>query len=136
MTLTAIRDGLVTRLETISGLRVYEVAPEVVQELPAVIVNQGEPFAKYDQIMGASDVRYFFEVLLLVASADQEQAWADLEPYLGPSGTSSVKTAVDGTLGGNADWARVTRAEKTGKVTLNRNSYWGATFQVEVYASG
>jgi hypothetical protein len=136
MTLAAVRDGLVTRLNTISGLRVYETPPDSVPELPAAIVTQGEPFASYDQVMGAADVRYSFEVLLLVRSADDAQAWADLEPYLSPAGASSVKAAVDGTLGGNADWARVTRLPSAGRVTYRRASYWGATFQVEVYESG
>ena len=135
MTLAAVRDGLVARLDTIAGLRVYEVAPEVVQELPAAIVDQGGPFIKYDQVMGAADARYSFEVLLLVASADQDQAWADLKPYLAPTGSSSVKAAVDGTVGGNADWARVVQVSKAGQVTFQRHSYWGATFQVEVYES-
>lgn len=136
MTLSAVRDGLVTRLDTISGLRVYEVDLEGALELPAAVVDQGDPFIKYDRMIGAADVCYSFEVLLLVASAQGEQAWAVLEPYLNPTGVSSVKAAVDGTLGGNADWARVVRVEKAGKVTYNRLAYWGATLQIEVYVSG
>ena len=52
------------------------------------------------------------------------------------TGASSVKAAVDGVLGGSADWARVTRVIKAGPVIHNRASYWGATFQIEVYQSG
>jgi hypothetical protein len=70
MTLAAVQDGLVTRLNTISGLRVYETPPESVAELPAAITTQGEPFASYDQVIGAANVRYSFEVLL-VRSADE-----------------------------------------------------------------
>ena len=136
MTLSAVRDGLVARLNTISGLRVYEVDLEGALELPAAVVDQGQPFIKYDRMMGAEDVFYSFEVSLLLASAQGEQAWASLEPYLNPTGVSSVKAAVDGTLGGNSDWARVVRVEKAGQVTYKHGSYWGATLQVEVYESG
>jgi hypothetical protein len=136
MSLAAVWDGLIARLNTINGLRVYETPPESAPELPAAILTQGEPFASYEQVMGAADVRYSFEVLLLVRSADEAQAWSDLEPYLCPAGGSSVKAAVDGTLGGNADWARVTRVASAGRTAYRRIPYWGATFQVEVYESG
>ena len=136
MTLAAVRDGLVTRLSSISGLRVYEVSPDSAPQLPAAIITQGEPLATYDQVIGATDVRYSFQIMLLVNSAAEDQAWADLEPYVDPTGASSVKAAVDGTLGGNADWARVGQAGKAGRVTVNRTPYWGVTFPVEVYESG
>ena len=136
MTLTTVRDGLATRLDTISGLRVYATPPDAVQELPAAIIVPDDPLASYDQVMDAGDVQYSFTVLLLLNSADEAQAWADLEPYISPTGASSVKAAVDGTLGGDADWARVVRTSAVGKQTYNRNSYWGAKFRVEAYESG
>ena len=134
--MTAVRDGLATRLQTISGLRVYESPPDSVPELPAAIVMAGDPFASYDRLIGAADVSYSFAVLLLVRSADEVQAEADLEPYISPTGASSVKAAVDGTLGGNADWARVLRSQSAGRVTFHQTRYWGVTFQVEAYESG
>jgi hypothetical protein len=136
MTLTAVRDGLVTRLNTISGLRVYETPPAVVQEFPAAILTQREPFASYDQVIGGPDVRYSFEVLVLVRSGDEGQAFSELEAYVSPAGASSVKAAVDGDLDGNADWARVVQAPSVGRVTYQRVAYWGATFRVDVYESG
>ena len=136
MSIIAARDGLATQLNTIAGLRVYEIPPEAAPELPAALILQGEPFASYGHTMGAPDVKLFFEVLVLVRSGDQEQAWAELEPFLASAGASSVRTVVDGNLGGNADWARVTRVVKTGPVIHNRASYWGATFQIQVYQSG
>lgn len=99
-------------------------------------MTQREPFASYDQVMGAADVRYSFEVLLLVRSGDEEQALAEVEPYVSPTGASSVKVAIDGNLGGNADWARVVQAPLVGRVTYQRTAYWGATFKVDAYESG
>ena len=136
MTLTDVRQGLAQRLESIGGLRVYPSPPDAAPELPAAIITPGDPLADYDQAMGGADVRYSFQVLLLVNSADEAQAWADLEPYVSPTGAASVKAAVDGSLGGNADWARVSRASGAGRVSYHRASYWGVTFQVEVYRSG
>lgn len=136
MSVTAVRNGLATRLGTISGLRVYTVPPDLVQELPAAVVTAGEPFLSYDQLVRGADVRYSFKVLLLVASADEAQAWADLEPYLSATGASSVKAAVDGNLGGSADWARVVRSPSVGRVACGQGVYWGATFHMEAYESG
>jgi hypothetical protein len=136
MSLSAVRQGLVDRLGSIDGLRVYETPPPPAPEFPAVVLNQAEPFAAYDQAMGSADVRYYFQVLLLVSSADEAQALADLEPYVSPTGASSVKTAVDGDLGGSADWARVVGVAAAGRITHHRASYWGAVFRVEVYVSG
>ena len=120
MSIIAARDGLATRLNTIAGLRVYELPPEAAPELPAAIILQGEPFASYGHSIGAPDVKLFFEALLLVRSGDWGQAWSELEPFLESTGTSSVKAAVDGTLGGSADWARVTKVIKAGPVIHNR----------------
>jgi hypothetical protein len=136
MTVTAVRGGLAARLATISGLRVYATPPDLVQELPAAVVAAGDTFLAYDQLVRGAGVRYAFKVLLLVASGDEAQAWSDLEPYLGATGAASVKAAVDGTLGGNADWARVVRSPSVGRVACGQGVYWGATFHVEAWESG
>jgi hypothetical protein len=136
MSVTTVRNGLAARLATISGLRVYATPPDLVQELPAAVVTAGDPFLAYDQLVRGADVRYSFKVLLLVTSADEAQEWSDLEPYLGATGAASVKAAVDGTLGGSADWARVVRSPSVGLVKCGQGVYWGATFNVEAYESG
>lgn len=135
MSLSAVRQGMVDRLGTITGLRVYEVFPPA-PEFPAAVLAQAEPFAAYDQVMGAADVRYSFQVVLLVSSGDDAQALSDLEPYLSPTGASSVKAALDGNLEGNADWARVTAVLSAGRIAYQRTSFWGAVFRVEAYVSG
>ena len=136
MSIVAARDGLAAQLNTIAGLRVYELPPEAAPELPAAIILQGEPFASYGNSLGAPDVKLLFEALVLVRSGDGGQAWSELEPFLESTGASSVKAAVDGDLGGSADWARVTRVIQAGPMIHNRASYWGATFRIEIYQSG
>lgn len=136
MSLATVRDGMAARLGSISGLRVYQTPPEVVQEFPAAVLTHSDPFVSFDQVMGAADVRYFFEVFLLVSSGDAAQALSDLEPYISPTGASSVKAAVDGDLDGNANWARVTQVISAGRVAYHHVSHWGAVFRVEVYETG
>ena len=93
--------------------------------------GHGGVSAKYDRTMGGSDVRYRLELLLLVDSGDLKQAWDDVASYVAPAGGPSVKAAVDGNLGGSADWARVLGVKRVGRVAYGRGAYWGAAFQVE-----
>lgn len=139
MTLATVRAGLAARLNTISGLRVYATPPDSVQELPAAVVAFRGPAATYDHIIGAADAWYRFEVLLLVGSADEGQAQEDLDPYMSPTGSSSLKAVVDGTLGGNADWALVGHVTLVDRLTFPEkrgNQYWGAKFPVDAYETG
>ncbi len=146
MTVTAIRDELADRLETIGGLRVYRYPPDTLPELPAAIIQPGEPLADYDRVIGAADVSYNFSVLLLSRSADHAQVWEEVAAYVNPKGAGSVRAAVErlgkagATVGAvttvSADWFRVVRATGAGPVTYNRTVYWGITFQIRAYASG
>ncbi|MDE2940174.1 MAG: hypothetical protein OXR67_14860 [Chloroflexota bacterium] len=139
MSLVAVRDELAKRLATLDGLRVYPVPPDTVSELPAAVIQPGQPLAEYGRTLSGGDVTYTFAVLLLTQSGDDEQAWQDLAAYLSPSGSSSVKAAVETSTGPNpgpADWLRVQRATEGGHVTYRKNAYWGATFHVRAYVGG
>ena len=139
MTLAAVRGALATRLDTIAGLRVYDTPPDSIQELPAAIVIFGSDTATYAMTIGAEDVSFVFEVLLLLGSADEIQAQQDLEPYMDATGASSVKAAVEGTLGGNADWASVAHQGGLNRIKYpekGNDNFWGAKFRVAAYKSG
>ena len=139
MSLATVRAGLGARLDTISGLRIYATPPDSLQERAAAVVAFRGPVATYDLVMGAAAARYRFEVLLLVGSADEGQAQQDLEPYMSPTGASSVKAAVDGTLGGNADWASVGQGTPLARLTFPEkrgSQYWGTNFPVDAYETG
>lgn len=134
MNLAAIRQGLATRIKTISGLdavpRVYDsVVPPV-----AVVANVGGNYD--DDFDGDGTVN--LKVLLLVSrasdSADAQQA---LDEYLNPTGAKSVKAKVDAdpTLGGACDSARVVGWEtETGFYTVGGVDYAGVELNIEVYA--
>ena len=136
MSLAAVRAGLVERLQTIGGLRVYWDDPGEAPETPAVLAGSGGVSAKYDRTLGGTDVRYRLELLLLVDGGDGGEAWDGVAAFAAPSGGLSIKEAVDGDLGGRCDWARVLSAKRMGRVTHGRRAYRGAAFQVEVYCSG
>ena len=139
MTLATVRGALATRLDTIAGLRVYDTPPDSMQELPAAIVAFEQNTATNDIAIGAEDVRFTFEVLLLLGSGDEVQAQQDLEPYVDPTGASSVKAAVEGTLGGNADWASVAHQSPLSRIQYPEKGkffFWGTRFRVDAYQSG
>ena len=147
MTITGVRDELAARLETIAsgGLRVYRQPPDPLPELPAAIIQPGEPLAEYDRVIGAADVSYRFSVLLLSKSADDAQAWEEVAAYVNPTGAGSVKAAVEGTTvrGAGAVNAaasqvlfRVLKATNAGRVSYNKAAYWGVTFHIQAYVSG
>ena len=137
MSLVAVRDELAKRLATLDGLRVYPVPPDTVPELPAVIIQPGQPLAEYGRTLAGGDVTYNFAVLLLTRSGDDGQAWQDLAAYLAPTGEGSVKAAVEtATNAGPADWFRVQRATEGGPVAYRKSDYWGSTFHVQAYVGG
>ena len=137
MSLVAVRDELAQRLANLDGLRVYPVPPDTVPQLPAAIIQPGQPLAEYGRTLAGGDVTYTFAILLLTKSGDDEQAWQDLAAYVAPTGSDSIKAAVE-TPTGNApaDWFRVQRAAEGGPVTYRKAAYWGATFHVQAYVGG
>ena len=139
MSLVAVRDELARRLGALDGLRVYPVPPDTVPQLPAAVIQPGQPLAEYGRTLSGGDVTYTFAVLLLTQSGDDEQAWQDLAAYVAPTGIGSVKAAVETPTGpdpGPADWFRVQRATEGGHVTYRKNAYWGATFHVQACVGG
>jgi hypothetical protein len=133
--LSTIRTGLQTRLATITGLNAYDRAPGTVT-VPAAIVIPGT--IEFDETMARGSDLYTFRVRLLVQRATETYAQEDLDAYLAGSGASSVKAAIEGdiSLGGVADWTRVTGVPAYGDVTHAGIDYLGADFNVEVNVDG
>jgi len=98
-TLAEVRDGLETRLGTISGLRVYDYVPDDVYYPAAIIFPP--TYADYRDDLGLGGYTAQFVVLLLVpATIDRQQL--DLYALLDRTGPSSIFAAIeaDRTLGG------------------------------------
>lgn len=79
---------------------------------------------------------YEFIVLVIVGKVDDRTAQNALDGYCNPTGSGSVKTAIerDKTLGGNAQTLRVTNMRNYSALSIAENTYLAAEFTVQVYA--
>lgn len=117
-------DGIGTRLATISGLRVYDYEADTIAT-PAAVVGLPESFS-YDSTYQRGADRAVFPASVIVGKVSDRASRDALGAYL-----VSVKNALDGTLGGAADTARVMGA-RFDRVTYNGIDYLAVTFTVEV----
>jgi len=109
MIVSSVRDGLKTRLQTITGLRAYDVIPDKVTP-PCAIVGQLDFTFDIDNARGLDQAT--LDVYVIVQRLDARSGQNKLDDYLG-SGSKSIKTAIEGdrTLGGTVNTLRVTSAE-------------------------
>jgi len=129
----SIRDGLVTRLATITGLTAYDHVPGQINA-PAATVSRR--LLSFDSVMarGADDFEYVVRVF--VPNADPKLAQELMSEYLAGSAGKSIKAAIEGdqTLGGVADFARVREAGEEGITQVGEVDYLAVDFIVEVCA--
>jgi hypothetical protein len=107
---SSVRDGLKTRLQTISGLRAYDLIPDTVVP-PAAVVGQLDFTFDIDNARGLDQAQV--DVLVIVQRFSERTGQDKLDAYLAGSGASSIKAAIEGdkTLGGAVNTLRVTGAE-------------------------
>ena len=105
-----VRDGLKTRLQTITGLRAYDLIPDTVVP-PCAIVGQLDFTFDIDNARGLDQAQV--DVLVIVQRFSERAGQDKLDGYLAGSGASSIKAAIEGdrTLGGTVNTLRVTGAE-------------------------
>lgn len=130
-----VRAGLKTRLDTITGLNAYALVP-MTPNVPAAIV---EPRGiDFDASTARGSDMAQFDVVVLVAESITELAQTQLDLYLAGSGAQSVKAAIEAepTLGGAADWTRVTGVSAYGDIQYSGKLYLGARFAVSVDIDG
>lgn len=130
----AIRDGLKTRLATITGLYTHDTIPDDVYP-PAAIV--GFPTTvSYDLVMRSPVARYTFPVRLVAGRVMEGQGQDAIDDYCSPDGASSVRAAIDAdpTLGGVAHSTRVVQARDFGVYEVAGVGYIGGEFEIEVIA--
>jgi hypothetical protein len=87
MSLVTARDGIVTALDTITGLTVHNHMADQFSELPAVAVRFKS--ANY------TDATFTFSLLLVVSGWDVGETELDLHDYLDSAGSESLKLALD-----------------------------------------
>jgi hypothetical protein len=130
--IATIRDGLATRLSTISGLKVHDTVPADIVPPAAVVVPLT---VAYDDTQSGTDL-YRFSIVVVASRAHEETGQNTLDAYIAPDGASSVKAAVDGDpdLASTVHDTRVVSMDEYGDIVIADVSYWGARFTIEVYA--
>ena len=105
-----VRNGLKANLETIKGMRVYELIPTV-PVAPAAVVGQLDLTFDLNNARGLDQAN--LDVIVLVQRFTERSGQNDLDKYLAGSGAYSIKAAIDSdlTLGGACNTLRVTSAE-------------------------
>ena len=133
-TLTGIRQGIGTALESITSLTVKDYVPDSI-EPPTAVVGVVENIV-YDSTMARGSDTYTIPIFLYVSRVDAQDSQETLDAYLAPTGSSSIKQAVesDTSLGGVCDSVRVVEADNYGVYNINNINYLGVEFEVEIIA--
>lgn len=130
--ISELRQGLATNLQTISGLRVVDTLPDLVNPPMAMI---GLTKVAYNQQNQRSMAEYTFQVTVVVGRVSERTAQALLDVLVAP-GSGSVKYAIesDRSLGGKAYEVFVPELSAYGAVSINGIDYLSAEFSVQVFA--
>jgi len=131
--ISELRSGLATNLQTIRGLRVVETLPDVVNPPMAML---GLSKVEYNQQNQRSMSLYTFQVTVVVGRISERTAQAALDVLVAP-GSGSIKYALesDRTLGGKAFDVFVPELSAIGALSQGGIDYYSAEFSVQVYAS-
>ena len=131
--ITAIRSGLATNLETITGLRSGATIPDNVNPPYAIIAPSS---VDYHRAFNNALSTYNFTITLVVGRVSERTAQNNLDAYCSPTGSSSIRVAIesDKTLGGVAFDTIVTGMRNYGSVTIGENTYLAAEFDIAVQA--
>jgi hypothetical protein len=133
MAISNLRAALAKNLATISGLRVVETLPDIVNPPMAMI---GLDKIAYNKQNNRSMAEYTFKVTVVIGRVNERIAQRTLDVYVAP-GAGSIKYAVesDRTLGGNAFDVFVAELGAYGAVNISGIDYLSAEFSVQVFAS-
>lgn len=129
-TISAIRDGLKARLDTIPGLRASAKWPGQIM-VPAAVVTNGE--TRFDVTMDGLD-DFTMSIVVLVQNVLERIGQDNTDAYRSPSGASSIAVAVHGdpTLGGVVHYSRVVSAGPDRIISYAGVDYFGCEFTVEI----
>lgn len=142
--LTDIRAGLAANLAAITDLQFAPGGQAYMLASPSgpaahIYPGGGAGPIEYDQAMQRGMDRVPFTVQVMVPLTSDIGAQADLDAYIEPSGSRSVKEALesDRTLGGAADGLRVVSCTGYQQFAFEgRPTLLGAEWHVDVYATG
>jgi hypothetical protein len=127
-----IREGIVSNLSSISGLRTSVDIPDNPSPPIAFV---GLESVQYDQSFQRGLTEYNFTVTVLVGRVSERSAQRKLDEYIS-NDARSIKLAIeeDKTLGGASYDVRVSELRNVGTVSLEQVIYLAADFAVTVFA--
>jgi hypothetical protein len=130
-TLAQIRAGLKVRIDTIAGLRAYDLMPAKPEPPAGAVLPRRWSYRR--TLSGG--VEWQFEVWVYVSPADLNRAQQRFDEYMAPTGASSIAAAIeaDPTLGGLDVYASVMGADAYAQmVDMAGSQLLGGALQVEV----
>ena len=124
------KDGLGTRLATITGLRIHDFEPEGVIEMPVAIIRFTRRLVGDLTIGGSSFTGDITVTLLLNVPGDEQEAFDEMDKYIAPLGTESIEAAIDGdnTWNSKVDDGRLVEINTVGWRNIFGGRYMGADF--------
>jgi len=132
MAISDLRKGLANNLKKITGLRVVETLPDVVNPPMAMI---GLAKVAYNQQNQRSMAEYTFKITVVLGRVSERTAQQALDVLVAP-GSGSIKEAVESerSLGGFAYEVFIPELSAYGAITVNGIDYLSAEFSVQVFA--
>lgn len=129
-----IRDGIATNLLTVTGLRSTGIIPQQVNPPFAMITPES---VEYHKSFNNGISTYTFTITVVVAQADSRTAQNKLDDYCSPTGSSSIKSAIESnrTLSGKVFDLIVTDMRNYGSTTIGETTYLAAEFTCVVQAN-
>jgi hypothetical protein len=133
-TISQVKDGLKTAINTVSGLRAFDYQPDQVN--PPFAWPTLDTITYHQTGMAAGGVVMNFTVTLVVNRASERTAQDQLDQYMSWDGAKSLRAAIeaDRTLGGVCDDLIVNGAENLTNIDANDTLYLAVDFKVVVYA--
>lgn len=131
-TIQDITNGLQRCLATISGLRAYAIEPDK-PNFPCAYPRLVD--WAYDQQYGGGSTLWHFDIWVLVGVESQfGRAQNQINAYLAPSGTQSIKAAIDhdSRLANTVSYATATGGGAYGRIDIAGVAALGASLRVEV----
>jgi hypothetical protein len=130
-----IREALAAAM-TMDGLSTEAYVRDIA-DVPVAMVGGPDPI-EYDKTFGRGHDDMTFPIMIFASRVSDEEAQENLDAYLDPYGTSSLKAAIesDSTLGGVVEDLRVTGTQEYGPHDINGILYLGAVLLVSVMSPG
>lgn len=128
-----VLDGLVTRLQTIDGLRCYDRPADIVAAPAAFTLLEAVDF---QNAFALGDPRMEITVTVIVARTSDRAAYERMSEYVAPTGSRSIRAAIeaDRSLGGVCQTLIVQRADNIRSVSQGDAEYLAVDFGLTVHA--